>query len=81
MGNGTDEGVREQDGRIEILSHMYNIAAEPRRPLLHCEVPDYGLYLPNRASPTPRPMTMVMIKLSWNVLRRPEERLVVVFAI
>jgi len=57
---------------------MYDIATDHKALLLHCEGPYWRLYLPKKVSPTPRPMTMVMIKLSWNVLRNG---LVVVFAI
>lgn len=40
----------------------------PRRPLNQCRWPSRGLYLPKRASPTPRPMTIARINPIWNVL-------------
>jgi hypothetical protein len=30
MGHGTDEGVRMEDGRIEVLWHIHNIATVPQ---------------------------------------------------
>lgn len=61
-----------------ILPRKYNIATVHKGPLTQCKGPNWRLYLPKRASPIPRPMTMARMKLSWNVLRRQEGLIVCV---